>query len=170
MTSQDRLVGVGGSEGYVFSRRREKSEESHLYLYRDRLETYPSEPPTAFSCETRREPWLDKPRHESAWLEGCLLALDRRAGQGLIAFTDMDLDSPCWLPAAKLCVEFYEGASGWAIFGLPPDLAQRRLERLSRPLAAAAQRPPPRRTRVFLPKKPEPPPAAAPSRQQLELF
>jgi hypothetical protein len=109
------------------------------------------------------------------WLEGCLLARDRRRDRLLIAFTDTDL-APVWLPAAGLRIEFYEGHYNWAVIRLTRTLAgerrQRFRDRLEERQERTAQRATtpaaPRRPKIFNPPKPKPQRPAQPPR--LEPF
>jgi hypothetical protein len=95
------------------------------------------------------------------WLEGCLLMRDRQRDRLLIAFTDMDLDVACGLPALEIRRERYEdNLLGWGCFGVPRSLADQRPEHSARALRAkreqAAQsepKRPVRRSKVFKPKK-----------------
>jgi hypothetical protein len=107
------------------------------------------------------------------WLEGCLLATDRRRDRLLIGFVDMDLDEPVWLPAAEVRFEPYADGFGWGCFRLPAALAAQRAKLSARALAAkdrAAKpdrKPAVRRSKVFMPKTLK---TAPPAHRQFELF
>lgn len=92
---------------------------------------------------------------------------DPRRDRLLIAFSDMDLNDPVWLPAAHVNFRLApgQGRFGWGVFSVPPQLAERRQQFLARELrdrardAALAAARPTRRPKIFRPKKKaEPPP------------
>ena len=87
---------------------------------------------------------------------------DRQRDWLLIAFTDMDRDEPCWLPASEIRRERYEGDRlGCGCFRLSRALAAERAKRSARALRAEREEQatqsepkcPVRRAKVFKPKK-----------------
>jgi hypothetical protein len=66
-------------------------------------------------------------------LNGYLLQIDHANGRLLIAFCDLGLNAPCWLPAEEV---HYDPAQryGWTYFPMSTALAERRKELIAREL------------------------------------
>jgi hypothetical protein len=66
-------------------------------------------------------------------LNGYLLLIDHAKGRLMIAFPDIGLDTPVWLPAAEVRCDLAQ-RYGWAYFAMSAALAERRQKLIAREL------------------------------------